>query len=225
MRHLAASALACATLATMGLGCEDGSDGPSSAPQAQGDKQGKAQAQAEPKETITEQEPVEKMLPVYVDPGAESPEEVEHAVAVMHPTKGNDVRGKVHFTKTDEGVRVQADVQGLPEGTHAYHVHLRGDCTGAKGKTAGTHFNFKGSSKNPPKDIDRITGNLGQLKAGSNGKAQAEKVIADAALQGQYSILGRSVIVHAKGNDPESPPIGAAGARLACGVIGLTEDM
>lgn len=148
-----------------------------------------------------------------------------HAVAVLHPTEGNDVRGVVRFAETGEGVRVVAEASGLAPGPHAYHVHLYGDCTAPDGTSAGTHFNFVGSSTDPPEDIARITGNLGELVAGEDGRARHEARVERATLFGPKSIVGRSVIVHARGNDPDSPPIGAAGPRLACGVIGIAEEL
>jgi Cu-Zn family superoxide dismutase len=142
---------------------------------------------------------------------------------VLHPTQGQEVQGTIVFTQTPEGLRVKADIDHLPSGKHAYHIHLYGDCSGPEGKTAGTHFNFQGSSKEPPDDIARITGNLGQLEADTNGNATAESIVKNATLYGPYTIIGRSVVVHAKPNDPSSPPMGDAGSRLACGVIGIDE--
>ncbi|MBH25919.1 MAG: superoxide dismutase [Myxococcales bacterium] len=161
----------------------------------------------------------------YVDPGAKEPAPVKQAVAVMHPTEGNGAQGTVTFTAAPGGLKVKADLKGLPEGQHAYHFHLYGDCTADDGTSAGTHFNLNGSSKSPPEGIKRITGNLGELKAGADGRATAEAMIEGASLHGRYAVLGRAVIVHAKGNDATQPPIGAAGGRLACGVVGLTEAM
>jgi len=146
------------------------------------------------------------------------------AVAVLHPTRGNEVRGVVRFAETGEGVQVVAEAAGLSEGPHAYHVHLYGDCTAPDGTSAGTHFNFVGSSKAPPEDIERITGNLGELVAGDDGRARHEARVELASLVGPKSIVGRSVVVHARGNDPDSPPIGSAGPRLACGVIGIAAE-
>lgn len=142
---------------------------------------------------------------------------------MLQPTRGEAVQGTVAFTQTPEGVRVKADVIHLPSGKHAYHVPLYGDCSGSDGKTVGTHFNFQGPSKNSPDDIDRITGHLGELEANANGKATAETIIEHVSLHGPHAIIGRSVVVHAKGNDPSSPPIGTAGSRLAGGVIGIGE--
>ena len=169
----------------------------------------------------------------WLDPGAASPQPVQAAVALLQPPggaqpgvagpHGASPHGEVYFEQGEQGLRVTAHVQGLPAGTHAYHVHLRGDCSGEAGKSAGPHFNFSGPSAPPPDDVGRITGNLGELRADEGGRARHQGRIADASLTGRYRIVGRAVVVHAKGNDPEQPPDGAAGARLACGVIGLTE--
>lgn len=145
------------------------------------------------------------------------------AVAVLHATEGNEVSGTVRFTPADDGVQVNAEVSSLPGDRHAYHVHLYGDCSADDGTSAGTHFNFLGSSTNPPADIDRITGNLGDLDADAEGKATHVSLVENASLTGPKSIIGRSVVIHASANDPDQPPIGGAGPRLACGVIGIAE--
>lgn len=156
-----------------------------------------------------------------VDPGAGDSPVVSEAVAVLNPTEGNHVTGEVTFKQTSSGLNVHAEFKGLSPGEHAFHVHLFGDCSSDDAKSAGTHFNFQGSSEAPPKDIQRITGNLGEVKADESGSGSVDETIEKATLTGPYSIVGRSVVVHEKGNDPKSPPIGAAGGRVACGVIGI----
>jgi len=143
------------------------------------------------------------------------------AVAVIHPTEGNNAMGTVTFVQTDNGINVHAEIKGLSPGLHGYHVHLYGDCTARDGTSAGTHFNFEGSSLNPPANIDHITGDLGNLNANNSGAATADTSIAIASLNGPKSIIGRAVVIHEKANDPSQPPIGAAGSRLGCGVIGI----
>lgn len=42
-----------------------------------------------------------------------------------------------------------------------------------------------------------------------------------AVLQGSHSIIGRGVVIRADADDLVSQPDGAAGTRIACGVIGI----
>ncbi|WP_353162155.1 superoxide dismutase family protein [Salinisphaera shabanensis] len=146
------------------------------------------------------------------------------AVAVLHGTEGNDgVSATIRFTPQDGGVAYTTEAEGLAPGKHGYHIHLYGDCSAGDGKSAGTHFNLEGSSKNPPADIDRITGDLGDLDVGEDGSASDEGTLDGASLTGAKALIGRGVIIHEKANDPNQPPIGAAGSRQACGVIGIAE--
>jgi Cu-Zn family superoxide dismutase len=154
--------------------------------------------------------------------GAEN--KAKAAVAVLHGTQNDrDAQATIHFKPTGKGLAYTINAKGLKPGKHAYHIHFYGDCTAADGKSAGTHFNLQGSSHHPPKDIDRITGNLGDLDTDQDGKAHAKGVLQHGKLNGDKSIIGRSVIIHAQPNDPDEPPIGAAGARDACGVIGIAK--
>ena len=146
------------------------------------------------------------------------------AVAVLHGTEGNDgVSATIRFTPQDGGLAYTTEAEGLEPGKHGYHIHLYGDCSSGDGKSAGTHFNLQGSSKNPPADIDRITGDLGDLDIGEDGTASDEGMLDGASLTGAKALIGRGVIIHEKANDPSQPPIGAAGSRQACGVIGIAE--
>jgi Cu-Zn family superoxide dismutase len=158
------------------------------------------------------------------DPGDAASPAVDGAVAVLEPVGDSGVRGVVTFRAAEEGsgLDVEAVVNGLSGGRHAYHVHVAGDCTGADGSRAGPHFHFDGSSLHPAPSAG-ITGNLGELAPNGSDAAVHRAHVAGARLQGPYSILGRSVIVHEKGNDHAHPPDGAAGKRLACGVIGIAE--
>lgn len=144
------------------------------------------------------------------------------AIALLAPTAGNTARATVRFTPAEgAGLQVDTVANGLPVGAHAYHFHIYGDCSADDGTSAGTHFNLAGPSLNPPGDLARITGNLGTLNADAQGHARHQSVLEDASLVGPKAIIGRAVIIHAQGNDPDQPPIGAAGSRLACGVIGI----
>ena len=145
----------------------------------------------------------------------------DKAVAVIHPTMGNAVAGTVTFTNESGRVRVEAIVTGLSPGDHGFHIHEFGDCSGGDGKTAGGHFNPTGSDHGGPESAERHAGDLGNITANANGHASMNRLDEVVTLQGDHSILGRGVIVHAGADDFTTQPTGAAGARVGCGVIGV----
>lgn len=149
---------------------------------------------------------------------------ISAAVAQLHPTEGSDVHGTVHFTKTPEGVKVTADVEGLaPNTKHGFHIHEYGDCTDPAGKSAGGHYNPAGVEHGLPGTTPRHAGDLGNLEADANGMAHYEATFDTITVSGMGNpIIGRGVIVHAK-EDTGEQPTGGAGARLACGTIGVAK--
>jgi len=149
--------------------------------------------------------------------------DVTRAVAVLHPTQGNNVFGTVTFTKVQNGIRIVADVSGLTPGMHGFHIHQYGDCSAPDGTSAGGHYNPHGVPHAGPDDDPRHVGDLGNLNANQNGQAHYERVDNVIAFSGGNNILGHGMIVHAGEDDLTSQPTGAAGARVACGVIGIAQ--
>ncbi|MCX6287322.1 MAG: superoxide dismutase family protein [Bacteroidetes bacterium] len=145
------------------------------------------------------------------------------AICVLYATQGNTVSGTVIFTRLPEGVRVVADLNGLTPGKHGFHIHEFGDCSSPDGSSAGGHFNPSGSPHGSPMDMSRHAGDMGNIEADANGKAHMEYIDPHMSFDGPASILGRSVIVHAKEDDMKTQPTGNAGPRIACGVIGLSK--
>ncbi|MEX0887748.1 MAG: superoxide dismutase family protein [Phycisphaeraceae bacterium] len=156
---------------------------------------------------------------------AEIFDDVTEAVAVIHPTHENDVRGWVRFRERDNGrVRVTAELEGLNAGqAHGFHIHEYGDCTAGDGTSAGSHYNPADHPHGLPNGDERHAGDLGNLEANDDGVATLELTVSNVTVAGlRNPILGRGVIVHAE-EDDGSQPLGGAGARLGCGVIGIAE--
>lgn len=145
------------------------------------------------------------------------------AVSVLHPTEGNKVHGTVWFKQTDEGVQVTAKVEGLTPGKHGFHIHQFGDATAPDGTSAGGHFNPMKADHAGPMTEMRHAGDLGNLVADDEGVATYEWTDPDLKFHGPTSFIGRGVVVHAGEDDLKSQPTGAAGARVAVGVIGVAE--
>lgn len=145
-------------------------------------------------------------------------------IAVIKPTaEGSTLSGTVKFEDTSKGLKVTADLSGVPAGEHGFHIHEFGVCDDA-GKAAGSHYN---PMKAPHGDVvkDGVhkahAGDMGSITAGADGRAVAEVVIPKLTLTGgKESAAGRAVVVHEK-KDDMSQPVGNAGARIGCGVIAI----
>ena len=152
-----------------------------------------------------------------------SSNQVTKAVAIVPPLSNSDVKGVVTFTKQDGGVLIEAELSGLTPGEHGFHIHEFGDCSKADGTCAGGHFNPTSAPHGAPDDAERHAGDFGNIKADASGKATYKRVDKMIKLNGAQSIIGRGVIVHADPDDLKSQPSGNAGARVACGVIGIAD--
>jgi Cu-Zn family superoxide dismutase len=144
---------------------------------------------------------------------------IKKAVCVVNPTQNSKVTGTITFTKVEGGVRVNAEVQGLTKGKHGIHIHEFGDCSAPDGTSAGGHFNPKTMNHGAPVDQNRHAGDMGNIEADDSGKAKLDYVDHAMSLDGEGSIVGKSVIIHEKEDDLKTQPTGNAGGRLACGVI------
>lgn len=149
---------------------------------------------------------------------------ITKAVAVLHPTQGNNVTGTVYFSRTPKGIKVSADVMDLSPGKHGFHIHEYGDCTASDGTSAGGHFNPENQPHAGPDQVKRHVGDLGNIEADNSGNAHYERTDTHLKFDGRDSIIGRGVIVHAGIDDLVSQPSGNAGPRIACGVIGVAKD-
>ena len=147
------------------------------------------------------------------------PTQTTNAVAELNPTDGTGVRGRVTFVSEIGGVRVIADVTGLAPGAHGFHIHEKGDCSAPDASSAGAHYNPSGVTHGGPDDQMHHVGDLGNLRADGSGRAHLDFVFDFLKLNGPHSIVGRSVIVHQDPDDLSTDPSGAAGQRIACGVV------
>ncbi len=140
----------------------------------------------------------------------------------LHGTSADSaVTGEIQFYDTPKGLKVLAHVEGAPPGMHGIHIHEKGDC-GDSGNAAGGHFNPKGLPHGDAvKDgVEHVhAGDLGNIEIGADGKGDLEKIVAGlTAAPGEFSVIGRSVIVHEKVDD-FGQPTGNAGGRIGCAEI------
>lgn len=146
------------------------------------------------------------------------------ATAKLEPTRGNAVTGKVEFAQRGNMVILTATLSGLTPGPHGFHIHERGDCNSPDAMSAGGHFNPTGKRHGSPLIPDHHAGDLPMLVADGGGKASLTTQVEGVTIGGggPTDIVGRSVVVHAGGDDYSSQPAGNSGPRVACGVITKT---
>lgn len=130
-----------------------------------------------------------------------------------------DIFGRLELYPAGHGTLVAAELWGLPRETgpcggriFAFHIHSGGECAG-NGEDpfadALGHFDPAGCPH------PRHAGDMPPL-FGSRGHAFLA-FLTDRFTVGE--VVGRTVIVHAMPDDFTTQPSGAAGKKIACGVI------
>jgi Cu-Zn family superoxide dismutase len=121
------------------------------------------------------------------------------------------------------GVRVTLDLHGLPAGEHAIHFHQNAKCDPPGFTSAGPHFNPENKKHGLHNPAGPHAGDMENFVVGANGTAQVEVVAPGVTLNhGDTALLsngGRSLVIHAHGDDMVTDPAGNSGARIACGVV------
>ena len=149
----------------------------------------------------------------------------KQAVAVLASASGSLVSGSVTLTPMGKGLHLTGEVGGLPaNGTHAFHIHEKGDCSAADASSAGGHFNPTGQPHGRAGQGAHHAGDADNLVADAKGVARVDAHLGGLSLGNGAAndVAGRAVIVHAAADDYSSQPAGNAGARVACGVIQVT---
>jgi Cu-Zn family superoxide dismutase len=149
------------------------------------------------------------------------------AVAFVRPCNPTDnISGVIRFEKLNDGVKIVGQVSGLAKGKHGFHVHESADITKCCDSLKG-HYNPFGKTHGGPNSEIRHVGDLGNIEADDNGVATIDFIDNMIKLDGPYSIVGRSIVVHADEDDlglggfPDSLTTGHAGKRVGYAVIGI----
>jgi Cu-Zn family superoxide dismutase len=144
------------------------------------------------------------------------------ANAPLVNAEGEEI-GTVTLTQMEQGVSVFAEAEGLPAGTHAFHIHETGDCQTPDFQSAGGHYNPEEHQHGWNNAEGHHAGDLPNVQVPDDGAISIE-YFTDAITLGEgdntvYDDDGSAVVVHEGEDDYESDPTGEAGGRIACGVI------
>jgi Cu-Zn family superoxide dismutase len=149
----------------------------------------------------------------FAEPGDEA------SAAMMSPE--GEPLGSVELSQKGSGTAIVAKLKGLPEGTHAFHVHEIGRCD-PPFTSAGGHYNPTGASHGFDSEGGPHAGDLPNIYVPASGELTFEMFNTRLAVDG--SLLdgdGAAVVIHEGPDDYKTDPAGAAGDRIACGVLQL----
>lgn len=150
-------------------------------------------------------------------------ESITKAVADINGFAANTIKGKIYFKEEKlKGLRITGEIEGLlPDSTYAIHIHQKGDCSTPA--APGEHFDPAQTGKHgaPGQSAGQHhAGDLPNIKAGGNGKASIDFTTnLLGAGTSQFSVIGRSIVIHSRADDYTSQPSGNSGDRIACGII------
>jgi Cu-Zn family superoxide dismutase len=148
------------------------------------------------------------------------------AVVNLASASGSLVSGKVTVMPMADGVHLTGTVGGLPaNSTHGFHIHEKGDCSAADASSAGPHFNPAAAPHGKDESGAHHAGDMDNVVANAEGVVNLDVHVSGVTLGGGAAndIAGRALVVHAAPDDYTSQPAGNAGARVACGVITVTQ--
>lgn len=123
--------------------------------------------------------------------------------------RGENIRGIVRFRQEKDGCTVSAEIYGLPNGFHGFHIHEGRSCGGEDFSDTKSHFD---PTHQPHPDH---AGDLPPLLS-CRGKAILCVRTDRFAVR---DVIGRTVVIHSQPDDFKTQPAGNSGRKIACGRI------
>ncbi len=150
----------------------------------------------------------------------------KRAAAVIEGRSGSQLTGEAVFVQRGDSVSLEMKLENAPPGTHAVHLHEKGDCSAPDAMSAGPHWNPTGQAHGKWGHSPFHRGDIGNIEVGPDGKGSTTLLAASWSVGGkpETDVLGRSVVVHASADDFVTQPTGNAGGRIGCGVVRLSQQ-
>jgi len=131
--------------------------------------------------------------------------------------------GTATLTETPNGVLIVTEINGLPQGIHAYHIHETGACQPPDFTSAGGHFNPTDAGHGYFDPDGYHAGDLPNVHVGADGLLMVEhftdRVTLDEGEAALFDDDGSAMVLHQGPDDYQTDPAGASGPRIACAVI------
>lgn len=148
------------------------------------------------------------------------------SICQVRGSRDGTIKGHITFTELKSRMKIDIDVHDLPPGKRGFHIHNKGNllegCT-----SLCSHFNPTNKKHGKLNSVNSHAGDLGNITIEEDGTLKNTIYSRFLRNSGKFNIIGRSVVIHEKeddlgcGGNNESLITGNAGARIACGIIGI----
>lgn len=154
--------------------------------------------------------------------------EISVALMLATPTGPGGSIGTVTIRNSASGAMFDLNLNGLPPGTHGFHIHEMASCDASHDNgamtpagAAGGHFDPQSTGRHAGPEGDGHLGDLPRLEIGSDG-APVQRSLTAPRITDITQLRNHALMIHAGGDNysDEPAPLGGGGARIACGVIG-----
>ncbi|MGM0422879.1 MAG: superoxide dismutase family protein [Pseudomonadota bacterium] len=164
-------------------------------------------------------------------------ENPNRATAQMINTNGHGI-GEITLDESENGVVLRYNLHDMPAGERSMHIHETGDCTPIQTEeisdttnyftNAGGHLNPDDKPHGFLHDGGPHAGDLPNMVVDGDGNAFGHVyndriTLEDNDLNTDKTVLldddGAAIVIHEGQDDYAAQPTGAAGDRIACGVI------
>ncbi|XP_050398219.1 uncharacterized protein LOC126816074 [Patella vulgata] len=163
------------------------------------------------------------------------------AICTVTPTRRNSIEGRIYFVQDvnsqcehNSWLTVKVELQGLDSSigvvNHGLHIHQFGDL-GNGCLAAGSHYNPFTKYHGDRNTYERHIGDMGNVREDNDGSIREIFTIPITSIVGENSVIGRTVVLHAGQDDlglvnnENSRTTGNSGSRLACCVIGHSNQV
>lgn len=130
--------------------------------------------------------------------------------------------GGLRVWQTHDGVRIVGTLD-IQKGVHAFHIHEHGVCELPEFASAGSHFNPFNKEHGLENPKGPHAGDLPNIDVRSppfRVNVRAPLVtLKESRINSLLKEGGTAIVIHEQPDDHVTDPAGAAGGRIACGVI------
>ncbi len=143
------------------------------------------------------------------------------AEATIENRDGAEV-GLARFYSLGGEVTLNVTFGGLSAGEHAVHLHTTGDCSATDFTSAGGHLNPGANEHGTLNPRGAHLGDLPNVEIGEDGVGTMSAILRGTRTDVEAAMFdadGTALVVHEGADDYRSDPAGAAGSRVACGLV------